>query len=352
MENDGGVKPMRSIDPTPERAVGPDGAPEYGVFRSPLRRVNLEDLRLNRVLRYSRLKEWHHVGLVHPEVYVSLAAVDLKYLTASWVFVHDRVSGLSFEHERKLPGRRLVLPAEIWDARWTLEGGAGYRLEMHNHLTRGVHEIRIDVRRDGGRAAVQARLTLNEDLGRIHPLVAMLPLGRNRPLYTHKVPCPVEGTLIVGEQSYTFDRERDLALLDVHKAYYPRKTFWRWATFASMAPDGTIRGVNLTHNVVQSDDRHNENALWDGERLHLLGAARFDIPEDPRATWRIRTLDDLAELEFRPAGERREDTNLLVAKSWYRQPVGFYSGTVRDGRDGEFRFEDVWGIAEDHRVTW
>lgn len=343
---------MRSIAPAPDRAVHADGTPEYGVFRSPLRRVNLEDVRFRRVLQRSRLKEWHHIALVHPEIYVSLAAVDLKYVTATWVFVHDRVSGLSFEHERKLPGRRLNLPAELWDARWALDAGRGYKLEVRNHLNRGEHKLHIEVRRDGGRAEVQARLTLREDLNRIHPLVAVLPLGKNRPVYTHKVPCPIEGTLVVGNRSYTFSPDRDLALLDVHKAYYPRKTFWRWATFATIGGDGRIRGVNLTHNVIQSDDKYNENALWDGDRLHLLGPARFEIPEDTRRPWRIRTLDDLAELEFRPLGERTEDTNLLIARSWYRQPVGLFSGVVRDGRGGEHRFEDVWGVAEDHRVTW
>jgi len=343
---------MRSIAPTPDQAVRADGTPEYGIFRSPLRRVNLEDAGFRRILRSSRLKEWQHFAIIHPEVYVSVAVVDLKYLAASWVFVHDRSSGLSFEHERKLPGRRLKLPAELWDGAWSLEGGNGYRIDGRNHLNQEEHELRIDVRRDGGRADVQARLVLREDLGKVHPLVAVLPLATNRPFYTHKAPCPLEGTLRVGERTFTFSPERDLALVDVHKAFYPRKTFWRWATFAEVQTDGVVRGVNLTHNVIQPDDRHNENALWDGNRLHLLGAARFEIPEDPRAPWLIRTLDDLADLEFRPMGERTEDTNLLVARSWYRQPVGLFSGIVKDGRGGEHLFKDVWGVAEDHRVTW
>jgi len=343
---------MRSIIPTPEQAVRPDGTPEYGIFQTPFQRLNLEDARFRRFMRVSRLKEWQHIGIVHPEVYISLAAVDLKYLAASWVFIHDRRTGISFEHERKLPGRRLVLPEVLWDARWSLDGGRGYRIDMRNHLSVGEHELRIDVRKDGGRAAVQAKMTLREDLERVHPLVAVLPLSKNRPFYTHKAPCPVKGTLRIGARTFTFSPERDIALLDVHKAYYPRKTFWRWATFATPGSDGAPLGVNLTHNVIQPDDRLNENVLWAGGRLHLLGSARFEIPEDPRAKWRIRTLDDLVDLEFRPLGERSEDTNLLVARSWYRQPVGLFSGVVRDGRGGEHRIEDVWGIAEDHRVTW
>ena len=310
------------------------------------------DARFRKVLRLNRLKEWHHFALVHPEIYVSVAVADLKYVTASWVFVHDRVSGMSFEHERKAPGRRVDLPAELWDARWSFDGGKGYKIESRNHLTGGAHTLNIDIRRDGGRSDVQARLTLREDLDRIHPLVAVLPIGPKRPFYTHKVPCPLEGTVRVGNRSYTFSPERDLGLLDIHKAFYPRKTWWKWATFATVCPDGAIRGVNLTHNVIQPDDKHNENALWDGDRLHLLGPARFEIPEDPNAPWRIRTLDGLADLGFRPMGARTEDTNLLVARSWYNQPVGLFSGVVKDGRKGEHVFEDVWGVAEDHRVTW
>ncbi|MBM4370391.1 MAG: DUF2804 domain-containing protein [Deltaproteobacteria bacterium] len=343
---------MRTLLPTPQPAVGPDGVPAWGVFRLPFRELNLEDARVPGLLRRVRLKEWHHVALIHPEVYVSVAVVDLKYATASWVFVHHRDSDHAFEHAVTLAGRRVVLPSTLWDARWDLDAGPGYRIAGRDHLAAGEHGLDLRIRGAGERPGIDARLTFLEDPGRVQPLVAILPLGRNRPMYTHKVPCPARGSITVGTRTYTLDPGRDLAILDIHKAYYPRTTTWRWATFAVPDPGGLPTGVNLTRNVIEDDEVHNENALWEGGRLHLLGPARFEVPPDPRAPWRIHTLDGAAELEFRPRGGRTEDRNLLVASSWYRQPVGLYSGTVRDGTGREHRFQDVWGIAEDHRVVW
>jgi len=342
---------MRTIRETPVRMIE-GGHAEYGLFRTPFHAPNLMDAPgIPPCLRRWRLKEWQHWGLLHPDVYVSIALVDAKYLATAWVSVFDRRTRRVFEHARKAPFHDLGLPADVYDG--GVEFNArGFRVAIRNELARGSHRIAIDIAGRSGLPAIRGEVVATQDTTQIHPLVTALPFGPGRPFYSHKVPCPVSGSLAVGAERIAFDAARDFAILDEHKAFYPRKTFWRWATFACRDGNGEVLGVNLTQNVIADDAEQNENALWHGNRLSPLGAARFDIPPSPAAPWHIRTLDGRVDLVFQPQGARSENLNLLVLASNFRQPVGLFSGTMVDDDGVRHEVKDVLGVVEDHQVTW
>ena len=344
----------RPLTPTPEEAVT-HGQANFGVFDAPFRNLNLADCKTGMPrlggLRRSRLKEWQHFAIVHPDIYISIALVDAKIVCTSWLFVHDRRSGKSFEHVRKMRPGKLGFADTLWDAK-TRFAAPGYEISLHNCLDHGQHRLTIKIEGDGVRPPVSGELLLHEDLEAVQPLVVMLPAGPNRPLYSHKAPLPVEGSLNIGDEKFSYVPGRDLALIDVHKAYYPRKTFWRWATFAACGKDGKILGANLTHNIVEKDDELNENAIWYGNSLSRLGPARFEVPDDPLEKWTIRTTDGRTELTLVPEGLRTEDFNMLIARSYYTQPFGKYSGFLTDDSGTRHEISDAFGVAEDHRVTW
>jgi hypothetical protein len=228
----------------------------------------------------------------------------------------------------------------------------GYRVLAHNCLEQHVHRFEIEVREKGSLPPVRGTILLHEDPARTQPLVAFLPLEPNRPMFTHKSACPASGTLDVAGETVEFSPERDVGLLDYHKAYYPRNTFWKWATFATIDGTGSVLGVNLTHNVIEDDARFNENCIWHGDSLSLVGPARFDVPKDTMRPWRVRTEDGAVDLELVPQGQRRERVNFLLARSIYDQPYGLYSGTLVDSGGTKYAVKDVFGLAEDHLATW
>lgn len=337
-----------------ERAVL-EGEAQFGRFAGPFRDLNLGDAEcgIPRLLglRRFRLKEWVHIAVVHQEWYLSLAMVDLGFLVTSWLHLYDRRTGKAFEHARKLPPGRFQAPANMWDhsgrfAAW------GYRVSVHNHLERQVHRFEVEVMAKGQLLAVVGSLVLHEDPARTQPLVALLPLGRNRPMFTHKSACPTSGVLNIGGERVELTPDRCVALLDYHKAYYPRNTFWRWATFATVDAMEGILGVNLTHNVMGDDTRLNENCVWHGNRISAVGAARFDIPRDPMRPWTIRTDDGNVELQLVPQGLRRERVNLGLVRSAYDQPYGLYSGTLMDSEGRRHNVEKAFGLAENHTARW
>ncbi len=345
---------MAELQETPEKAVL-EGQVRFGRFGRPFQDLNLLDAEcgIPRLfgLRHFRLKEWVHIALVHHEWYLSLAMVDAGFLVTSWLHLFDRRTGGAFEHGRKLPPGRFRAPANLWDHSGHIDT-RGYRISVHHHLEKQVHRFDIDVKGKPKLPAVAGTVLLHEDPARTQPLVAVLPLGPDRPMFTHKSACPASGVLEVGNERVEFTPERNVGLLDYHKAFYPRRTFWRWATFGSIDAAGSILGVNLTHNVIRDDTSFNENCIWHGNHISLVGPARFEIPEDRTQSWRVRTEDGAVDLQLVPHGIRHEHVNLGLFGAAYDQPYGLYSGTLRDSTGVEHRVDSVFGLAEDHAATW
>jgi hypothetical protein len=345
---------MTGLLETPDRAVV-DGQVQFGRFDRPFRELNLLEAhcgipRLGGLRRF-RLKEWVHFALAHHDWYLSLATVDAGFLVTSWLHLFDRRNGEAFEHVRKLPPGKFHAPANVWDHSGKIET-RGYRVFVYNNLENQAHRLRIEVRGRRSLPAVSGTLTLHEDPVRTQPLVALLPLGPNRPMFTHKSACPASGVLEIGGERVEFTPDCDVGLLDYHKAYYPRNTFWRWATFGTFDANGNLLGVNLTHNVIEDDAQFNENCIWHGNSISLVGPARFDIPKDPMQKWTIRTEDGAVDLELNPQGSRRERVNLGFARSVYDQPYGLYSGTLVDSGGKRYTVEKAFGLAEDHIAKW
>jgi hypothetical protein len=345
---------MGKLLETPYRAVV-NGQVQFGRFAWPFRELNLLDAKcgIPRVggLRRFRIKEWEHWAVVHPDWYLSVAIVDVGFLVTSWLHLFDRRNRKAFEHVRKLPPWMFRAPANLWDHSGEVKT-RGYRVFVHNHLDRQLHRLQIEVSGQGSLPAVSGNLLFNEDPARTQPLVVMLPLGPNRPMFSHKSACPASGVLEIGGEKVEFTPDRDVGLLDYHRAYYPRNTFWRWATFATIDTTGNLLGVNLTHNVIKDDAQFNENCIWYGNSITLLGAARFDIPKDPMQQWRIRTEDGAVNLELTPQGLRHERVNLGFARTAYNQPYGLYSGILVDSGGRRHTVEKAFGVAEDHVATW
>ena len=171
------------------------------------------------------------------------------------------------------------------------------------------------------------------------PLAVVLPVGRGRAMYSHKVPLPVRGTIDVGQCRYTLDPAVCTAVLDVHKAHYPRETWWNWATAVGFDARGRRVAFNLTANVVTDPSLH-ENVVWIDGSPQLVGAPAFAMATD---AWSVCTADGAVDVAFDAQGERGEDLNYGVIQSKFRQRYGTFRGTVRVGTDA-IVLSDAFGL--------
>lgn len=331
----------------PETLCDPAGNPRFGMYRGPIPVVDLDRARVPGwpgPLAGLRLKQWEHWLLIHPQVAVTLAVVDAAITHLVWVQVIDRQSGERWEHRREGPLVRARTARSLLDERAS-GGASGLEVEIHDHLAAGEHRLRVEARSAG---LPELRIEARADAGPpAEPLAVVLPVGRGRAMYSHKVPLPLGGEIAVGERRYALDPATCTAVLDVHKAHYPRETWWQWATGVGIDAAGRRVAFNLTANVV-TEPALNENVAWVDGRAEPLGAARFSLAEDP---WSVRTEDGTAELVFNAQGERGEDLDYHLVRSQFRQRYGTFRGRLRL-RDQTVALEDAFGLFEDHRATW
>lgn len=346
------------IRTTPPAIVDAQGRIAFGVYDRPFRSVNLDEARLpygpvraGRKWSRFRLKEWQHYVLVLPEALMTLAVVDSKFLRVSWCHFAARRGATHFEHARKGPALNLRTSRELW-CDDTIVRARRFRIDINNRLQNGEHRIRVFIAGDGDKLPVEADLRCLHDLGSIKPLVVVLPVGAGRAAYSHKVPLPLEGSVRVGDREMRASRSDSFAILDIHKAHYPRHTWWNWATCAGTDAEGRAIGLNLTTNVNRRDAELSENALWVNGQLEMLAPARFELdPHRPLDPWRVTTTDGAVNLMFEPRGERSENLRLGVVRSVFHQPYGVFTGTVR-WSGGLVRIENAWGVCEDHDAIW
>lgn len=350
---------MREIKRTPPRMIENGRVAEWGLFKEPFSDVNLLDCDIGigsrsvpRVLRRFRLKEWQHIAVLGHQLMMGFALVDGHYMGNSFCWAANTATGSFVEHHRETPGGFARTSSSLLhgDCHFSF---MSYRMQIENRLDEGVHRVAIDIAGRRGLPPIRARLTLREDLTRNQPLIVVLPVGENRPLYTHKAVCPLEGEVVVGDRVVQLDPTRDMAILDVQKTYYPFDTFWKWATFAGHDENGRVIAGNFCNNLISDDENYNENCLWIDGELTPLSAVRFEFNETaPLKPWRIRTTDGLVDLGFTAMGKRSGYINLGVMMSDYHQPFGEFTGKVTDLAGNTHEIRGMRGVTENHRARF
>lgn len=332
------------LPPAPAAVVAADGEPNFGRFAGRVARIDWSGLaapwRRGPVWRRFHHKRWRYVGIASPEAFIGVAIVDVGWTNAAFAYLFDRRAGAvtgGFSRDG-LPG----LTAKVGDCpgagavSFFRRGGEAIE---YRHPA-GSERIELTVRTRG--------LTLEAEIDAAATppwLLAVGPIGAGGSVHgTQKTTAmPVRGRASAGGRDFGLDDA--WASLDYSNGLLARETRWLWA---SAHRPGV--GFNLQDGYF---DGH-ENVLWlDGQAI-ALGAARFAYDAaDPGAPWRISTDDGLLDLQFTPAGMRRENRNLGIAASRYVQPVGTFAGTVRASPDSLPRaVSDLLGVTEDHFSRW
>jgi len=326
----------------------------FGTFEAPPRNVNIFDADTFRDslfpaewIKKMRLKRWQFYMVTHPEVTFGFIVIDLVVVSSSFFYVFDRVERKFFEHKRIKVDRNFGIADSLYSGR-TYFRDIRYSVDIDNRLDDGRHDIKARIP-GGRRPGIDADFTLLQSPEYVKPLVVSLPVGDNRGMYSHKVICPALGRFSFGKKTVELDPSRDTCVLDEHKAFYPHHTYWKWATFGIVGDDGKILGMNVTDNLIENQDRWNENAIWSGGEISLLGPVKFDFDiDDVTRPWKIRDGEGRLDLDFLPEGAKIDKTNALVVRMNYSQPYGTFSGKLVDAAGKTHEIDNAFGITEYH----
>ena len=337
--------------PAPDALVV-DGKVNLGTFDRPPRNVNLREsdfLGLGAAtpdwLRSLRFKQWHFYLLVSRLHVFAVAAVDMGLAKSSFFYAYDRENKKYCEYNRMGPGIDVSLPASLYEGKGRFHA-KGHRIDIHNSLDSGRHEIRVELAAGKGAPAVSAEWTVHQSLDKNPPLIVSLPAGGRRSMYSHKMIAPLSGKARIGCKEIVFDPATDYAVLDEHQAYYPRHIYWKWAAFGFAGKDGPV-GANFTDNMIKDQRSWNENAIWTPGGISLLGPAHFEFDiKDLMKPWRITDEDGRIELDFKPLGIKKDYLNALIMKNDYRQPFGLFNGRMVDDSGAAHEVKDGFGVTE------
>ncbi|HOO55543.1 MAG TPA: DUF2804 domain-containing protein [bacterium] len=343
---------MRKLSDTPERIVE-NGKFNYGVFKTPFKNLNMQDAELAgalrllpRPLRKLRLKDWQHYAIIHPDFYFGTVIFNAHFTAKAFFYAYDRRNGRLIEYLKMPLSHRVHVAENLFNGTSSVNE-KGFSIEYTNRIGEGHHDIKIDIGECGDKPAVKCDIQVLEDTTATQPLIVSLPLGGNRSMYSHKVVCPAAGTIATGGETVTLEPGRDIALVDVHKAYYPHHFWWKWANFAGFDSSGKIIGANLTDNLIKDQAAWNECAVWYDGKLSLLGPITFDFdPAETTRPWHIRDSEGRVELDFVPEKEKIEELNLGLFRTHYRQPLGCFNGYLVDDSGMHHEVREIFGVAE------
>lgn len=328
---------------TPD-AVVHDGAPATGRYVGGPSEIDWSGLRgeFSRPALWRRLhhKRWHYVGIATEQCFIGVAIVDLGWTNTAFAYLFDRREKklLADFSQDGLPGltarvgNRPLNGALSWfrhlsgSLRYEHVAGERYRLTV---ATRSGLKIKAEINQAGASPFLTAIGPIANG-GCAHATVKSSALD-------------VKGSASVGNQTFVLDG--GIASFDYSNGLLARDTEWRWAS---------AHGRDIGFNLQQGYFGTYENVLWLDGALIPLGSARFEFDaKEPLSPWHVSTDDGLLDLSFQPEGARQESKNLVVAASYYIQPIGTFSGTVKASPDAPPQHvEQLVGVTEDHRSRW
>ena len=131
------------------------------------------------------------------------------------------------------------------------------------------------------------------------------------------------------------------AVVDESAGYHPRHTAWKWSAGVGTLADGFNFGWNLVTGIHDSRWASERTIWFDGEAVEVEPV----VFGDDLASIRFA---DGNELRFREWSVRSDRTNLLLMRSYYRQPFGTFEGSLPGG----VAVAAAYGVMEDHEVWW
>ncbi len=245
--------------------------------------------------RLRPLKAWRYVGIYGPELMVCAATVRVGPARQAFWAVWDRTAGRL--HER------------------TASGDGGVALSA-------------------GRAAVSDRdVQLDVTLAETPGIETVCPAGDSYAWTRKQGGVLARGRIALGGEPRLLDAR---AVIDDTAAYYPRHTRWRWCAGVGVALDGRALAWNLVSGV-NDPPAGSERTIWVDGEPHEVGPVAFSAD-----------LGGIGALRFHAEAARERRENMLLVRSFYRQPFGTFSGELPGG----IELAEGYGVMEAHDAWW
>jgi len=342
---------QRPITPAPEKLVE-NGQYHLGCFNTPVKQANLLDavapykLPLPKFLKHLQLREWQAFQLEGQDHFIMIAIYNAKKISLVQFIVYDIKNNKKIKYEKKVAPWSLQIPDTLYNSSASYRSG-NFTIEVKHDLATGKLEIKARIKGFGGLPEVNATFSAEHNTGKYKPMVVCNPFSKGRVMYSHKCLMPMQGSLTIGDKHLRFEKENSQLIIDDHKGYYPYPTVYDWVTGMGYDKEHHSIGFNLTNNQVIEQENYNENCLWFDGELHPLPPIKVQRPGGVQETWLIKDEYDMVNLAFTPVIHTSVNINLLILRSLYEGPYGFFNGYLKKTRGDKVMIENIFGMGED-----
>lgn len=310
-----------------------------GWSRQPLHTCNLRG-------RFPRKKRWNYWCITTEEFLFSVTLSDIDYLGLAFVYFLDFKTG--YFHEMTIP-RLLARGCKLPD---TAEGNMEFsnpKLRLSFIRTPIGVKIRVDAPNFDGQ-------TLKADIDVRHPqghetLNVVIPWSRRQFQFTSKQnTLPTTGSITMGDKVY--NAQGGFACLDLGRGIWPYSSFWNWAGASGSSAGHTI-GLNFGAGWTDGTGMNENGICIDGRLTKISEDVHFTYDDtDFMQPWTLKTESNLVDVVFTPFFHRVAKTDAKILRSEVHQMIGRFSGTVTDGDERKYPFQDIIGWAEEHFARW
>ncbi len=298
----------------------------FGAFDGPIANVNLCDAKspvspwLPDFLKGIKLKEWEAYEVSFDEGFLCGAIYDLGPAVFNIMIFYDKAAK-AVTARQVFGAPRKCVPNSLINSKSRLKTGA-FTASIDNRFQDGLVYINsVYSPSSSGKIPMSAHLKFTSCSS---PTVTVMPLGENRPLYTHKELFRAEGAITIGNRVYKMN-ENSLGIIDDHKGYYPHDMHYDWITCMGFSQGRTL-GLNLCRNQAEDPELYSENVLWLDKELHLLPPVRFEHMSD--GSWHISDEHGTVSLDFEIGDSFCLHKRMPFISADYTAPYGQLRGHV------------------------
>ncbi|MFX1303968.1 MAG: DUF2804 domain-containing protein [Promethearchaeota archaeon] len=320
---------------------------QRGWARKPMLNYNKENIGKG----WLRIKEWDHYSILNKQFGFQLTIGDIGYLTQMsyvWLdFENKKRDGKGifkfFTKSKLLPLSSLTdsiikFPTKKFKATIT---------KSKNKRILSIEDPKFQER------GLKGSITL-EDNPKMDNTVVVTGYKEDPRLfyYNHKINyIPAEGSLQIGDTSYTFEPETSFGLMDWGRGIWPYKTHWLWGSAC-----GIVNGVPVAFNIGYGFgdlSTHTENIIFYDGKAHKIDEVVFHHQNrDPTKPWKFTSNDDRFNMFLTPLIPHREKLNFGIISLNSSLLHGLYAGDLVLDNGEKIHIEDLLGHAEDIIWRW
>lgn len=320
---------------------------QRGWARKPILMYNKEDIGA----KWYRIKEWDHYSILNKEFGLQITIGDIGYLTQmGYTWLDFKKCTRNTKGTYKFFTKGKILPKSSLEDSDIEFPTSKFDALISTRKGKRIININDPKFLDKG---INGSITLYDDPKMDNTVVVTgYAEDPKKFYYNHKINyMPAEGTIKIGEKSYTFDPETSFGLMDWGRGVWPYRTHWLWGSAC-----GKVDGVPVAFNIGYGFgdlSTHTENIIFYDGKAHKIDEVTFHHENrDPTKPWRFTSNDDRFNMVLEPLIPHKSKLQLGIIMLDTSLLHGLYTGELVLDNGEKIYVENMLGHAEDIYWRW